>query len=751
MTGLSSQEAARRLKEMGANEVPLPQPSWVREITSRLWGLNAWLLEGALAIEFLMGKTVQAFFIVALLLFAAINGAANKMRTARSLRGLNQQLIPTVRVRRDDRWQTISASKLVPGDLIALKQGELVPADAKIIAGTIRVNEWQVSGESAEITRSQGAVVLSGALVQSGTARLLVTRTGKKSRSGKTVSLINQHPHQGQLQQLLSQIIKDLAIVDAVLVVILVVAAAFRHESLTITLPLVALLIIATIPIAMPASFSVANSIEAGVLGHKGILVNELSSIQEAAKLNVLLVDKTGTLTVDQTQVVAVRNQSRYSENQLIQLAESATNRENPSLIDQALQALLHERHLERLERQEVVPFDFQQKTSGARVAGFGTVRLGSPRTLIPDWDPREEKLARGHRLLALTLNGQPLALFALADPLRKNSRAVIERLQGQGVRVIMLTGDDLATARAVAQTVGLKGKIVQPAELTGDLSQVGGVANVLPEDKLAIVKAFQRRGETVGMIGDGMNDAPAISQAQVGVATANALPVTKQSAGVILSKAGIGELAEVIESGHRVYQRMMTWTITKLTRTAELTIILTLGFCYYGFSPVSTNGLVLLAILNDLVTMVLGTDRTEEKWHPENWTRARLAQLSAILTAGWTILGLGILVWSRARYGTGTTSTIIYVYLIFSAMLTICLSRTTGAWFKSRPSRAVRLTIGLNLLLTVALALGGWGLAPLRLGSIFVLAVIVLAAGSLLDVLKIKFYQVTENKQNPA
>lgn len=620
----------------------------------------------------------------------------------------------------------------------------MIPADAEIIAGTIRVNERQVSGESAEITHAHGETVLSGALVQSGTAQLVVTKTGKNSRSGRTVSLINQHPHQGHLQQLLSQIIKDLAIVDAVLVVILVVAAALRRESLTITLPLVALLIIATIPIAMPASFSVANSIEAGVLGQKGILVNELSSIQEAAKLNVLLVDKTGTLTVDQTQIVAIKNYSQYSEDKLVQLAEAATNRENPSLVDQAVQAMLQKRKLEPLKRQDTVPFDFKQKISGASVADFGEIRLGSPRTLIKNWQPDQKALARGHRLLALTLNGELLAIFALADPLRKDSRLVISQLQDQGVRVIMLTGDDLATAQEVAKTVGLKGKIIRPMELTGDLSQIGGVANVLPEDKLSIVKAFQKRGDTVGMIGDGMNDAPAISQAQVGIATANALPVTKQSAGVILNQDGIGELSEVIASGHRVYQRMMTWTITKLARTAELTIILTLGFCYYGFSPVSTNGLGLLAILNDLVTMVLGTDRAEQKWRPENWTKARLAQLSAILTAGWTILGLGILFWSRSNFSTGPTSTIIYVYLIFSAMMTICLTRTTGVWFKSHPSKAVALTIFLNLLLTICLALGGWGIAQVQPKLIIALAIIVLVAGSLLDLLKVQFYKVT-------
>ncbi|MCW6100689.1 HAD-IC family P-type ATPase [Lactiplantibacillus plantarum] len=739
---LTEQQAAAKLAADGFNDVPEPTFNFFKAVVSRLWEPSAWILEGALVIEVVLGKEIQAGFIALMLVFAAVNGAIQSRRAALVLQELAHQLTPTSSVRRAGHWQLIDAKALVVGDLISLQVGSVIPADIRVLTNPIHTDESSITGESVAVSHTQGETAFAGTMVVAGETLARVLATGSHSRAGKTVSLINQNNAPGHLQRLLGKIIGYLALLDSALALIIVGIALIRHADMIQMLPFLAMLFIATIPIAMPSSFAVANSVEARELSQQRILVSELTGIQEAANLNLLLVDKTGTITTNQPQVVQFKNLSARSDQQLLRLAASATDSRHPSVVDQAIVNFAHRYQLKRLPQQEFKPFDASVGYAEALVGEAPTVvrvRIGALSRLYeltaqqPALAIDQLDLTRG-RSVAVMINNVLQGVLILQDQPRPDSAAALKRIQHRGVKTIMLTGDNLKTAQAVADAVGLKGQVVSYQTFkthSRPLAQVAGIAEVVPENKLAIVKAMQRAGYVVGMTGDGVNDAPALKQSEVGIAVDNATDLAKRSAKFVLLTGGLANILTILDSGHRVYQRMLTWTITKLTRTVELTVLLTIGYLWLDYVPLSLNAMVLVAILNDLVTLVLGTDRTIIRHRPEQWDMPRLSKIAGFLATGWTAVGVGLIVWLHGLgLSAGQLSTSLYVYLIFSAMLTILMTRTSGPFWRGRPSRAVGLTIGLNCLLTIGLASSGWGVPAISGWLTLIVIVLVLMTG---------------------
>ncbi|MDV0429982.1 HAD-IC family P-type ATPase [Lactiplantibacillus sp. DA1] len=739
---LTKQQAATKLAEDGFNDVPEPTFNFLKAVVGRLWEPSAWILEGALVIEVVLGKEIQAGFIALMLIFAAVNGAIQSRRAAMVLQELAHQLTPTSSVRRDGHWQLINAKALVVGDLISLQVGSVIPADVHVLTHSINIDESSITGESVAVTRMPGDIAFAGTMVLAGTTLARVLATGSHSRAGKTVSLINQTNAPGHLQQLLGKIIGYLALLDSVLAIVIIGVALIRHADMVQMLPFLAMLFIATIPIAMPSSFAVANAVEARELSRHRVLVSELTGIQEAASLDLLLVDKTGTITTNQPRVVQFKNLSARSDRQLIQLAASATDLRHPSVVDQALMNFARQHRLEQLPQQEFKPFDASVGYAEALVGDALTsvrVRVGALNRLCeltkqqPSLTIDQLDLAQG-RSVAVMIDNVLQAVLILQDQPRPDSAAVLKSIQQRGVKTVMLTGDNLKTAQAVADAVGLKGQVVSYQTFKTHmrpLAQVAGIAEVVPENKLAIVKAMQHAGYVVGMTGDGVNDAPALKQSEVGIAVDNATDLAKRSAKFVLLTGGLANILTILDSGHRVYQRMLTWTITKLARTVELTVLLTIGYLWLGRVPLSLNAMVLVAILNDLVTLVLGTDRTTIRYRPEQWDMPRLSKIAGVLAAGWTTVGVGLMAWlSGQGLAAGQLSTSLYVYLIFSAMLTILMTRTSRPFWWGRPSHAVVVTIGLNCLLTVGLANLGWGVLAINGWLTLIVIILVLMTG---------------------
>ncbi len=462
--------------------------------------------------------------------------------------------------------------------------------------------------------------------------------------------------------------------------------------------------------------------------------------------MNLLLVDKTGTITNNKPVVVAFYNWSTLTDKNLIQLSASALDSRNPSVIDSAILNYALKQRIDALPQNKFSPFTSAIGYSQATVVSDDmnvTVRLGSLKklaTLATNCPDLSVVNYSDGRTTALMVNSQLAGLFIIQDQPRKDSAAAIQKIQSRGVKVLMLTGDNQKTAAKVAQAVSLNGEVRSYTDVTIDTNIVSlaGIADVTPEAKLAIAKRLQHEGYIVGMTGDGVNDAPALKQADVGIAVNNAVDLAKRSARMVLLRNGLSPIIEILDSGHRVYQRMMTWTITKLSRTAELTILLTLGYLLMRFIPLTLNAMILVAILNDCVTLVLGTDNTAITYQPESWSLIKLGKVSGILAVSWSAVGYGWLTWlHHLDIATGQISTGLYVYLIFSAMLTILMTRTKKPFWASTPSRAVTAAITINCLLTLLLAVRGWGIAAINPLLVGLAICIVLMTGTVLTTFK--------------
>lgn len=464
LKGLTDEQAELRLKKDGPNEVASHDFNFGKSVLSRLWEPSAWILEVALIIEIVLGKTIQAGFIVLMLLFAAINGAVQEGRASRVLGKLSKQLSLTFRVIRSDKWISIPSRALVVGDIIDLHRGQSHTCRRPIVSG-LEVDESSITGESTAVTKSVKDNVYAGTEILKGNSMAEVIATGARSRSGKTVNLATTSSAPGHLQQLLSRIIGYLAILDTVLAVVILITSFIRGESLLSMVPFLGMLFIATIPIAMPSSFSVANAVEARVLSDEDILVSNLTGIQEAGNLNILLVDKTGTITENQTKVVSFLNTSQLSDYDVLYLARQATDYHQPSVVDTAVQS-----YTEKMGQYNALDFKPFDPSLGYSEAIVNTsqkshvIRLGSLKRLV-DADTIESakwrKQLNTGRSLAVTDDDELIGIFILRDAPRNDSRASILEIQRRGVRVMMLTGDNAVTAQQVAREVGLKGDII--------------------------------------------------------------------------------------------------------------------------------------------------------------------------------------------------------------------------------------------------------------------------------------------------
>lgn len=750
LQGLTDAQAEERLKKDGLNEVPEPEFNFFKEFMSKLWNLSAWILEAALLLECILGKWIQSLFVLLMLLFAAFNGATQKKKSRRVLNTISHELTPTVSVKRSGKWKQINSKFLAVGDLISLKRGDVLAADVKIAQGQITVDESSITGESKAIKKSVGDTAYAGTTVVDGDALAVVTATGSNSRSGKTINLINNSSAPGHLQQLLTKIIYYLCLLDGVLTLILVIAALIRGQNVIEMLPFLAMMFIASIPVAMPSTFALSNSFEATRLSKEGVLTSDLTGIQDAANLNLLLLDKTGTITENKTAVSQWDNLSNLPNNEVLALVGAATDKRSPSIIDSAIDEYLKEKDISPDTPEKFVPFTSDTGYSMAIVGNYN-IKLGSFKQLSlidknADKEAKNIDFTAG-RSVAVLINDKLAGIFILRDKVRSDSKKALEELKKLGIKPIMLTGDNRRTAEAVAKEVGLKGKVISIHDFNDktDVNDLAGIADVLPEDKLKMVKLFQKDGYIVGMTGDGVNDAPALKQAEVGIAVSNAADVAKRSGKMVLLEDGLTPIVKILDAGHRVYQRMTTWSLTKLSRTAELTMLLTFGYLCFNYIPMALNAMVIYTIMNNMVTMMIGTDNTHITYKPESWNMLKLAKIAFSLAAGWTVIGFGF-VWYLVshHYAQGTVSTMVYVYLVLSAMLIVLITRTRKFFWQSAPSKSVAIVQIIDVLLTFALALLGLAMTQISFVNLALTIIVALVAAIIIDL----FYQpIMKNK----
>jgi len=767
--GLTSVEARTRLLQYGANTVHEETSQPFKEFIRKFWAPVPWMLELTIALQLALGKWNEAIVIAALLVVNSALSFAQEQRADKALALLKSRLSVKTRVLRDGRWQVISAPELVPGDVVHLRMGDLVPADMQLEEGDVLVDQSALTGESMPVEASAGSTVHAGAIVKHGGATGEVTATGTRTYFGKTAELVRTAKAVGHTQRFIFTIIRHLVVLDLVLVVVLVVYAFFTGMPMHEVAPFVLVLLVASAPVALPATFTLATALGAQELARQGVLVARLSAMEAAAAMDVLACDKTGTLTENKLSVAELVTQPGYTEKDLLQLAAMACDEATQDPIDLAILEAARQKGaiFEAWPRLRFIPFDTQTKRSEAIHAtdrGELHVVKGLPRVITslianaPDIQTDLERLAlRGYRILAvasgISEDRKLAGLVALEDPPRADSAAVVQRLRDLGIRTVMVTGDGLRTGLNVATAVGIGDRACSREILDGEqpsIEHCDVLARVFPEDKFRVVVGLQGAGHVVGMTGDGVNDAPALKQAEVGIAMANAVDVAKAAASLVLLNPGLNDAIAAVQESRRIHQRMLTYTLNKIIKTIQIAVFLSLGVMVAGELIITPALMVLLLFTNDLVTMSLATDRVQASPHPERWNVRALMLSAGILAVPILLLSFGVFFVARYRMHLPTPQlqTLMFLLLVFTGQSTVYLVRERYHFWHSRPSHWLLWASLLDIIVVTIFASLGILMAPIASSLIGALLAIVAIFMLVVDFFKFKWLAWVERYQ---
>jgi H+-transporting ATPase len=625
------------------------------------------MLELAVVIQLARSAYIEAAAISGLLLFNATVGFIQEGRAGAALAALKKRLAPTALVRRDGDWVRLPASQLVPGDAIRLPLGAVVPADATIRDGSVMVDQSMLTGESVPVDADAGGKVFAGSMVRRGQAVAEVTATGSKTYFGRTAELVQIAHAKSTEQAAIFAVTRNLVAINGTVAVLIIGAAYVMGLPPTEVIRLALTALLATIPVALPATFTLSAAFGAQALARRGVLLTRLSAAHEAAAMDVLCSDKTGTLTQNALEVVDIVALPGFERPRVLALAALASSEADQDPIDSAIRAEASNeptpQTTDRLLR--FVPFDPATRMSEAIAAGYGGEKLHVVKGAFQDVVQKtrqstvdakrllDELAARGHRVIAVAAGPEHslrlAGLIALSDPLREDSAALIAELGRLNVRTVMVTGDAGATAEVIARKVGIAGAVCPPEQISDNLStdKFGVFARIVPEEKYRLVKALQAHGHVVGMCGDGVNDGPALRQAQIGIAVSSATDVAKAAAGMILTDPGLGGVVEAVREGRSGFQRLLTYTSNMLVKKVEIVLFLAIGLALTGQAILTPALMVLLFVTNDILSMSLTTDRASPADKPSIW---RMSNITAVAVA----LGLFKLAFSTAVLAAG-------------------------------------------------------------------------------------------------
>ena len=747
-SGLTNAEARRRLDEHGPNAVSEHVPPRWRIFLAKFWAPVPWMLEAAIVVQLGIGAYAEAAVVGGLLLFNATLGFVQEGRASRALAALKKRLAATALVRRDGNWVRLAAAELVPGDAIRLSLGALVPADARIISGSVLVDQSMLTGESVPVDAEPDSPVYAGSLVRRGQAMAEVTATGLKTYFGRAAELVRIAHAASTEQAAIFAVTRNLVIVNGTIAVLIIAYAYFvaLPSADLVRLALTALL--ATIPVALPATFTLSAAFGAQTLAQRGVLLTRLSAAHEAAAIDLLCADKTGTLTRNSLEVADVVALPGYNREHLLRLAALASSEADQDPIDAAIRAVAASA-LDRGAGEQLVrftPFDPTTKVSEARVVdGKGnqiSIVKGAfeviSKTVEAPANARvlvDELAGKGHRIIAVAV-GSPAALrlaglIALSDPPREDSAPLIAELRNMNVRTVMVTGDSPVTAAAIARKIGIVGPVCPPDHSYDDLAvdQYGVFARVVPEQKYRLVKALQSRDRVVGMCGDGTNDAPALRQAQVGIAVYSATDVAKAAAGMVLTEPGLAGIVFAVREGRIGFRRLLTYTFNMLVKKIEIVLFLAIGLAMTGHAVMTPALMVLVFVTNDFLSMSLTTDRASFAPSPSVWCMRNITSAAIALGLSKLAFSTSLLAFGTFRLGLNIQAlqTFALVTLVFGNQAVLYVLRERRHMWASRPSDWVLASSVVDIGIVSALALSGTFMEPLLarvIAAIFVAAI---------------------------
>jgi H+-transporting ATPase len=752
--GLSQAEAQKRLAQYGPNEIEEKKINPFLKFLTYFWGPIPWMIEGAVVLSAIVQHWPDFFIILVLLVANAVVGFWEEYQAGNAIAALKAQLAIKARVRRDGKWTTLESRGLVPGDVIRVRLGDIVPADARLLEGDpVEVDQSALTGESLPVTRKSGDAVFSGSIIRQGEMESMVYATGAHTYFGKTAQLVQEAHTVSHFQRAVLQIGNYLIILAVVLVVLILGVALFRGDRITTTLQFALVLTVAAIPVAMPTVLSVTMAVGARLLAIKEAIVSRLVAIEELAGMDMLCSDKTGTLTQNKLTLGDPFSVGGVSIDQVILSAALASRAENQDTIDLAvLGGLKDEGALKGFEVVHFQPFDPVHKRTEATVKSADgktfQVTKGAPQVILelaanaPQVQADVEKAvnefaSRGFRSLGVARadaqdRWQFLGVLPLYDPPREDSKATIETARQMGVKVKMVTGDQMAIARETARKLGLGTNILdasgfgdtkhhETAQLAESIEKADGFAQVFPEHKFHIVDVLQRHGHIVGMTGDGVNDAPALKKADCGIAVSGATDAARAAADIVLLTPGLSVIIDAIQESRKIFQRMTSYTIYRIAETIRVILFMTLSILVFNFYPVTAVMIVLLALLNDGAILSIAYDEVRYSNTPEAWNMRVVMGISAVLGVMGVIASFGLFYLGERVYHLSREfiQPLMYLKLSVAGHLTIFLTRTRGPFWSFRPARILLAAVlGTQLIATFIAVYGvlmppiGWGWA---------------------------------------
>lgn len=765
--GLAGAEADQRLNRYGPNALPEKHVSMATRILKYFVGPIAFMIEAAALVSAFLGRWDDFVIIFGLLVFNACLELWQDMKASNALAALKNSLASKATVLRDGSYQTVDAAKLVPGDIVKIRLGGIVPADLRLVSGDYAsIDQAALTGESLPVTKKTGDAAYSGSIVKQGEMNGLVIATGANTFFGRTAKLVAGAGSVSHAQKAMFQIGNFLIAVAVVLALVMVAVQVHRDivttdnwglaDALEI-LQFVLILLVASIPVAMPAVFSITMALGALALSKEKAIVSRLASIEEMAGVDILCSDKTGTLTKNQLTLGDPIPLAASDPQDIVLAAALASRVEDSDVIDSAVIAALADRSaLDTYTVSEFVPFDPVSKRTQATASGSDgksvLVTKGAPQAIVDLAGPPEDVASkveqgvadlgsRGYRALGVARSRDGgktwsvLGLLPMFDPPRDDSKQTIDKVRAKGVAVKMVTGDDTAIARETARQLGLGTNIVPAADafpkdmdpdhvpdaIAASIEKADGFARVFPEHKYAIVKTLQGRGHLVAMTGDGVNDAPALKQADCGTAVSGATDAARGAAALILTAPGLSVIDNAIDEARRIFGRITSYTIYRVALTMDIMFLVVLSTIFLNFQPLTAIMIVIMSLLDDLPIMTIAYDNTAVSQKPIRWRMPRLLGVSAVLglasivqSFGLLLMGMAVMKSAAAQHYFGLfdeshLQTVMFLQLIAGGHLLLLVTRTQG-WFFRPPYPAMPLLVAMVATQALAVLMCGFG-----------------------------------------
>ena len=746
LKGLSDKNAQARLIFYGPNTIQDKRKNPLLKFLSYFWGPIAWMIEAAAVLSAIVHQTDDLIIILVLLVFNAVVGFWQEYQAGNAIEQLKKQLALKSRVCRDGYWYELDAKQLVPGDIVRIRLGDVVPADIALVSGDyLSIDQSALTGESLPVDKRVGDLIYSSSIAKQGEMTGVVTATGTYTYFGKTAKLVSSAKTVSHFQKAVLTIGDYLIFMSLALVSVLILVGLERHLPIMELVQFALILTVASIPVAMPAVLSVTMAVGAINLAKLKAIVSRLESIEELAGMDILCSDKTGTLTQNKLTLGKSAVFNGGDEQTIILTAALASETENPDAIDGAiLQKLSDKKALAPYHQESFMPFDPIKKRTEARIKDpDGTifkVSKGAPQVVLdlcnPDTEMRQkaEKVVnefalKGYRALGvartdLTDRWLFLGILSLFDPPREDAKETICETMQHGIDIKMVTGDNIAIAKQIAGQLGLGQNILLAEQIISAkdkedvmhtvarcAERADGFAQVFPEHKYWLVKDLQANNHLVGMTGDGVNDAPALKQADVGIAVSGATDAARAAADLVLTAPGLSVITQAIEEARRIFERMNAYAIYRITETIRIMLFMVLAILVYNVYPITAVMIILLALLNDLPILTIAKDNTRLSSKPVTWDMRRVLTVATVLGTVGVIETFLLLIIAKNHFHVSMEElqTIIFLKLAVAGHLTLFVARTKH-FFLSRPYPAPLLLFAIICTQVVAVLIAGMG-----------------------------------------